>query len=238
MNEKVYELSHDVNRFIDIVDDLSEDGYLESKFTHWNNMESAFYYCVPITLGGTEGDIERRKGDDKIFRVVGAKMPAEISFVGLRDWLSPTDMPYMWNPSNWPIMSRKMVDVLLAVGDFPHQIIPVIFKSEDEYITEKYINGPPAKPNHDYVILQLLELSDLLDLDKSVYKLSNYAYEPEITFIGNVEEGEVLREPAGGFPPIFRVKHKEISIYVSAKAKEALEAANIQGLNFSATRWS
>ncbi len=237
MTEKIYKLSHDTNRFVDINDDLANDGYLENKFTNWNNMESAFYYCVSITIGGTEGDIERRKGDDKISRVVGAKMPAEISFIGLRDWLSPTDMPYMWNPSNWPIMSRKMVDVLLAVGDFPHQIIPVVFKSEDEDFTAKYINGPPPKLNHDYVLLQLLELSDVLDLDKSIYTLSNYAYEPEITFIGNVKE-EVLKEPAGGFPPIFRVKHKEISIYISAKAKDALEAANIQGLDFSARRWS
>ncbi len=237
MTEKVYKLSHDINRFIDIVDDLSNDGYLESKFTNWNSMELAFYSCVPITLGGAEGDIERRKGDDKISRVIGAKMPAKISFIGLRDWLSPTDMPYIESPDGWPIMSRRMVDVLLAVGDFSHQIIPVVFKSEDEDFTAKYINGPPPKLNRDYVLLQLLELSDVLDLDKSVYTLSNYAYEPEITFIGNVQE-EVLKEPVGGFPPIFRVKDKKIPIYVSAKAKEALEAANIQGLDFSATRWS
>ncbi len=237
MNEKVYELSHDTDRFIDIVDDLSNDGYLENKFTNWNNMESAFYYCVPIAIGGTEGDIERRKGADKISRVVGAKMPAEISFIGLRNWLSPTDMPYMWNPSSWPIMPRRMVDVLLAVGDFPHQIIPVIFKSEDEDFTAKYINGPLPKPNYDYVILQLLGLLNIFDHELSVYTPKPSEINPEIVFITNVRE-IFLKEPEEGFPPIFRVKDDEISLYVSAKAKDALEAANIQGLNFSARRWS
>jgi hypothetical protein len=236
MTEKVYELSYDLGRFEDVEEDLVQDGHLENKFDGWYDLKSAFPDCIPITVGSTKGGVTRERREDLHWHTVEAFIPGEISFLGLRDWLTPTDFPYI-DYGNWPIMSKRMVEVLLSVGDFPHQIIPVIFKSEDEVLWGEFIDGPPPTTNHDYVLLNLLELSDLFDKERSTCTLEPSNINPEVVFITNIGD-VVLKEPAEGFPPIFRVKGDEIPLYVSAKAKEVLEAANIQGLSFSVRRWS
>jgi hypothetical protein len=219
MTHKAYKLNHDLSRFEECGVEPDGDGYLEHKFKGWDELDFAFFNAVPIILGGTEGEIVVNS-DNRHPWLVAAKMPEDIVLVTLKDGYSSMDYPYILDVWGWPIVSRRMLDVLLSVSDFPHQVIPVTFKSIEN-----------KEANHDYVILQLLEFSDLLDMDKSVYTIERGVADPEMTFVCNVKL-KVLREPAGGFPPIFRIKGDSIPLHVSAVAKQALEDAGIQGLDF------
>jgi hypothetical protein len=159
--------------------------------------------------------------DIKESSFLSAQMPKEIKFIADRDYLSMTDFPHLEDAHFWPVMSRKMAEVILSVGDFPHQIIPVTFEDCWDMPIEC-----------DYVILHLTELSDFLDQDKSIYSRKPVRDDSGRTFIGDIKK-LVLKEPGGGFPPMFRVKWTAVDLFVSAEAKTALEAAGIQGLSFA-----
>jgi hypothetical protein len=226
MSQKFYDISHNLGRFE--LDNLYEfgDGYLVTKFNNWEHIDMAFFTAIPIILEGEEGLIQRQIVNG-IWDISEAKMPLKIILAwGDKDNLdNPIDYPYLPNVKFWPIMSRRMLDVLLSVGSFSHQVIPVIFT---------HIHGlvPSGEERHDFIILQLLEHFDGLDRDRTEYRSTFYESNPEserIDFTGEM----VLKEPPNGFPPIFRVKEDGVSLYVSAAAKEALEKAGIQGLDFS-----
>jgi hypothetical protein len=220
MTDKFYKLTRSYDRFEDCENDDIKDGYLE-KFEDCRDLEDAFCHCASITLGGDKGIAKREITKDNDFRVVNAQMPKEIEFIGEREYLNMTDFPSLEDADFWPVMSRKMAEVLLSVGNFPHQIIPVTFRDH---------LGIPIEC--DYVILHLTELSDILDLDKSVYAEEQSVKDPSRIVICDIEK-IVLKEPKKGFPPVFRVKWTELHLFVSAEAKTALEAAGVQGLSFS-----
>jgi hypothetical protein len=222
MINKFYKLSCNFDRFGDPEDEYrdSEDGYLET-FEGYKNLKDAFFDCAPITLGGNKGIAEYEIAKDKDYLMVSAQMPKEIKFIADRDYLSMTDFPHLKDAHYWPVMSRKMAEVILSVGDFPHQIIPVTF--------EDYWDIPIEC---DYVILHPTKLSDFLDQDKSIYSREPVMDDSGRTIICDIKK-LVLKEPENGFPPMFRVKWTEIDLFVSAEAKAALEASGIQGLSFA-----
>ena len=114
---------------------------------------------------------------------------------------------------NYPIVSKKMVNILLLVGQFQHQTIPLeIYDWKSEEKTD------------DFVFLHLLECIDAIDFDKSIYYGEDIAPEDIQQF--------ALKEPEKGYPPLFRVKGDEFWWFISTEAKEALEAANIKGVRF------
>jgi hypothetical protein len=218
MTDKFYELDCNFDRFGE--NEAFEDGYLE-KFEGYDGLEYAFMGCASITLGGDKGIAEREPTAEGIWSVLKAQMPKEIKFTAEREYLSMTDFPNLEDAHFWPIMSRKMVEILLSVRNFPHQIIPVTFRDH---------LGIPIEC--DYVILHLTQLLDLLDLDKSVYSLDQSILDPSKLLVSDIQK-IVLKEPKKGFPPIFRVKHAKLHLFVSTEAKTALEAAGIKGLSFS-----
>jgi hypothetical protein len=136
-------------------------------------------------------------------------------FQGIDSIIQTTDYPYTGR--RLPIMSKRMLQVLLAVGEFPHQVIPVRIESLSD----------PSQQYHHLIAVQLLEHLDVFDWVNSVYELDE-------NFPGELDEIEklVLREPTGGFPPIFRVQKNETLLYVSARARAALEQAEIKGVEF------
>ncbi len=223
MIDKFYGLSHNFDRFGDHEDEdeVSEDGYLD-RFEGDEDLKSAFFHCASIALGGDKGIAEYQVTEDDGYDccVVNAQMPKEILFVAERKYLSMTDFPILEYANFWPVMSRKMAEVLLSVGDFPHQIIPVSFVDHLDVPIEC-----------DYVILHLTERSDLLDTDNSIYTREPVMDDSGRTFICDIEK-LVLKEPENGLPPMFRVKWTHVHLFVSAEAKIALEAAGIQGLSF------
>jgi hypothetical protein len=215
--DKFYKLSYSFDRF---GDSEAWDGSLE-KFDGWNKVENAFFGCSSITLTGDRGIADHETTEDNDWRVVNAQMPEEIVFTVNEKWLRDTDFPHIDDADFWPIMSKRMVGVLLSVDDFPHQIIPITFKDK---------SGKTLEP--DYVILQLNQISDFIDRDKSVYTMKQAVIDPNRSFICDIKKLRLV-EPENGFPPIFRVKWNVPYLYVSAEAKNALEASGIKGLKLS-----
>jgi hypothetical protein len=222
MINKFYELSCNFDRFGDPEDEnrASEDGYMDW-FEGCEALEDAFFDCASITLGGDRGIAEWEVTSDNDYRVVNAQMPKDIIFAAERKHLNMTDFPRLEDAHFWPVMSRKMAEVLLSVGDFPHQIIPVTFVDHSDIPIEC-----------DYVIFHLTQLSNFFDLDESIYSRTPVMNDSGRTVICDVKK-LVLKEPKNGFPPMFRVKWNVVNLFVSAAAKTALEAADIQGLCFT-----
>ena len=109
----------------------------------------------------------------------------------------------------YPIVSKKMVDTLLSVGNFNHEIkLLTIYDWKSEETTD------------NFVFLHLLEWKDIIDRENSVYYKR-----------GGVRK-VALKEPRGGYPPLFLVKDDELNWFVSEEAKEALEKADIKGVHF------
>jgi hypothetical protein len=131
-----------------------------------------------------------------------------------------TDFPY--NRERWPIMSKGMLEVLLSVREFPHQVIPIVMLSDHADSDEK---------NYEFVAVQLLEHQDVFDWEKSVCERNMEI--PNCIKFGSLESA-VFIEPSDGFPPLFRVATVPLTnrLYVSAEGKAALEAAGVRGVSF------
>jgi hypothetical protein len=222
MTDKFYKLSQSFDRFDE--DDEPEDGYLE-QFDGCNDIETAFFDCATITLSGDKGVVEPEIIiEEGVWGVLKAQMPEKLKFTGVRKWLSLTDFPSIQYARSWPIMSMRMVNVLLSVGDFSHQIIPVTFR-----------NHSGIAIDYDYAILNLVGLARFMDLDQSVYTTKPSRTDPTKSMVWDIEK-LVLKKPEGGFPPMFRVQWNTVDLCVSAEARDALEAADIKGLRFSTIR--
>ncbi len=177
-------------------------------------------------------------GSDKIrfWNAQPLNLPEPVEFDAQTDVLGSID--YFTTVPTWPVMSRRMLDVLLSVREFPHQVVPLLMHETPVLSEEVEMEGRPyirtGKVNHDYVAVQLLELLDVFDWENSVYEL-----DPD--FPGELDgfpEKIVLKEPEDGFPPLFRIKPLETLLYVSAEGRAALEAAKIRGVRFPRLRGS
>jgi hypothetical protein len=159
-------------------------------------------------------------------------VPDHIEFMCVWEFLQVNDLSrtrvtnYPHNRQGWPIMSKRMLEVLLSVQEFPHQVIPIAMLSDHADSDEK---------NYEFVAVQLLEHQDVFDWEKSVYER-----DPELPNCIESLEKLVLKETNGGFPPLFRIATVPLRtrLYVSLEGKAALEAAGIRGVNFVPLRGS
>ncbi len=164
-------------------------------------------------------------------------LPESVEFDAQTDVLGSID--YLYPNVAWPVMSKRMLDVLLSVREFPYQVIPLVLHEIPVLGEEVEMEGGPfirtGRVNHDYVAVQLLELLDVFDWENSVYEF-------HLRVPGRVKPNSikklVLIEPEKGYPPLFRMSVGRTLLYVSAGARDALEAADIQGLRFVELRGS
>jgi hypothetical protein len=177
-------------------------------------------------------------GSDKVrfWNAQPLKLLEPVEFDAQTDVLGRID--YLANALSWPIMSKRMLDVLRSVRDFPHQVIPLVMHETPVLSKEVGREGGPyirtGKVSHEYVAVQLLEHLDVFDWENSVYEV-----DPD--FPGELDGSPkklVLKEPKNGFPPLFRTKPLEARLYVSAEGRAALEIADIRGLRFPRLRGS
>lgn len=138
---------------------------------------------------------------------------------------------YPCNDVNWPIMSLRMIEVLRSVGDFSHRLVPV--RLIDRKVREplRYLPDGSLRPevsDDRFAAVQLTEHIDVVDWDRSVFERDQIG--PGIVFYSF--EKLVLREPSGGFPPLFRIPANNGPLFISAEARRALESAGIRGLLF------
>jgi len=157
------------------------------------------------------------------------EFPERIFFKANFATLQWTDFP-VCNPQ-WPLMSRRMLDTLLSVGPIPHRAIPVIML--DRTVREPFDasgNPRPGVTDERFVAVQLTEHLDAFDWERSEYERSKFA--PQL--VGRLQK-LILKEPADGFPALFRLSAMPGRLFVSAAAREALEKAGIRGVQFWTT---
>ena len=149
-------------------------------------------------------------------------LPERIEFDAIFDVIQRSDFPI--NDVGWSIMSQKMLDILLSIGSFPHRVIPLVMV-DCEVIGSG--GKRSEKENHRFIAVQLLEHLDVFDWENSVY-------EPDPTIKDLVDSIDklVLKQPKDGFPPIFRLSVYPYVLFVSGKARMALEQAGIKGVDF------
>lgn len=140
-------------------------------------------------------DIEIEKYDDyesgSLYRTEQFKHPNPIIFQGNKPVVEHIDYPYSDN--DWTVMSRRMYDTLLSVGDFPHRLIPMvmidsrtfvwkdwfeetIITRENAYNEERPSRYAAGNKNlrkevcfGDFVLVHITEHLDLLDRENSVF---------------------------------------------------------------------
>jgi hypothetical protein len=224
-------------------DSSHREGYGETELPEYDAwliefpgcQEVQFGYWEPqvITTGGSEGFLVREEGTDGLWYTTQFHLPKRIEFESVGNFLMIHDLSrtrvtdYPDNREGWPIMSKRMLEALLSVRDFPHQAIPIVML--DAFTPIEF------EENHDYVAVQLLEHQDVFDWEKSIYER-----DPELTNGVDSLEKLVLKEPPEGLPSLFRVTTTPLSnkLYVSPEGKAALEAAGIRGVNFVPLRGS
>jgi hypothetical protein len=154
-----------------------------------------------------------------------------IEFQGYESILKETDYPFC--DVRWPIMSKRMLKILLSVKEFPHRTWDIPFvgfpdNTSDELL-EKGLSGG-VRHDNEFVVVQLLEQLDIFDWENSVYEVWKLDDESPET-IDSIRK-LAIHVPEDGLPPIFRLKVDPIQLYVSPEGRAALESANIKGVRF------
>jgi hypothetical protein len=142
---------------------------------------------------------------------------------------------YPCNDVNWPLMSRRMLEVLRRVGDIPHRLIPVRLVDREASGSKRYLPDGSLRPevfDDRFAAVQLTEHIDVVDWERSTFRprRSN----PKGVWFDTL----VLLEPTGGLPPLFRLTSNASMLLVSAKAARALEEASIIGIKLLPLRGS
>jgi hypothetical protein len=127
--------------------------------------------------------------------------------------LSWLDYPH--EKSGYPIMSKKIVNVLTSVGQFKHQAIPI-----------EIHDWKSDQKTDDFIFLHLLECIDVLDQEKTDF------YEAPLSVLKKSVTRAALKMPNEGYPPLFRVKDAGLTRFVSKEAREAIETADLKGIHF------
>lgn len=151
------------------------------------------------------------------------ELPERIEFQGVFGYIDLTD--YLYTDVMWPIMSRRMLEVLRSVGNFAHRVYPIVITNAEEGEERPY-----DSERHDYVVIQLLESLDAFDRVNSIYQIDPEF--PNFLSSHNIEK-IVLKRPEGGFPPLFTVARPlPGDLYLSAEAKLALDTVGIKGIDY------
>jgi hypothetical protein len=159
------------------------------------------------------------------------EFPNPVMFHGLLKTVRQSDYP-LTRPS-LPLMSKRMVEVLKSVGSFPHNALPTRIidgavgrrLSDGDCHYDEPGNLKPEYYTDDYVLLQLTEHLNAMDLDRSEYE----RYNPKTNLVRFVDKF-VFKDTGREFPPIFRLTNSPVDLFISEAAKEALEAAGMKSL--------
>ncbi len=158
------------------------------------------------------------------------EFPDPVQFQGLLSTVRQTDFPVI--KERWTVMSKRMVEVLESVGSFPHRILPArildgdIGRSlaEGDRRFDEQGNFKQEFYSDDYVLLQITEHLDAMDLEHSVYERHN----PKTNNVLGVDKF-VFKDIGQAYPPIFRLTHCSTFLFITEAAKQALETSGIRG---------
>jgi hypothetical protein len=133
----------------------------------------------------------------------------------------------------FPLLSKRIVEILETVGSFLHQVIPVriLDGAIGQRLNNKDVhydvdsNLKPEYYTDDYVLLHLTSHLDAMDLERSEYDCHN----EKINLVSLVDKF-IFKDIGREFPPIFRLINCPGRLFISEAAKEALEAAGMKSL--------
>lgn len=154
--------------------------------------------------------------------------PNPVIFQGYLDVVKHIDYPEPDN--NWNVMSRRMYDVLLSIGDFPHRVIPVAIVDWRVQRKDWYNEAGELRKEiclWNYLAIQMTEHLDVFDYEKSKYTTD----EDNRDEIVSIDE-YVFRD-SSKLPPIFKISAESFYTFVSSKAREAMKEAKITGTRYS-----
>jgi hypothetical protein len=181
------------------------------------------------------------------------KVPPIIEFVGELGLLEWSDFPYI--SQSYLLMSRKMLEVLLSVQPFKHQVFPArIYSYGIEELVKNfwgertdYKVEEPSLYTDKFVIMQLKEALDILDEDKTILKCS-MLYPSDDADAFTEEKFITARESGEWYFSEFDVEHYEFTkdekdlppVFTTPKtpyffteaAVRALAENNIRGVEF------
>lgn len=200
-NEKVLELSYDVEHYERCgIQDWRNDIEIEK----YENYESHLFY-----------------------RPNEFEHPTPIIYQGYKPVVEHIDYPEADN--SWNVMSKRMYEVLLSIGDFPHRVIPVVIVDSREQKENWFDSSSNLRKEiclWNYLVIQMTEHLDVFDLQKSIYTV-----DAEDGFVDRIDE-YVFKVPLNGFPPIFKIPEDRTNTFVSSEAREAMNKAKITGPRF------
>jgi hypothetical protein len=219
-----YRLTNEVNHFGDYGLDWSEDIEILKFEGYWSGLDSS----------------PKPFGEPVLY-------PNPIIFTGFWDVVQHIDFPN--NYESWNVMSKKMYETLLSIGNFPHRLIPMVvidwqvqpwdwfeestITKENAYQVEQtkwYKMGKRLKKDiihNDFVLIEMHEHIDILDYENSVIEYD----EDEPKEIRNINK-YVFKIPEDGLPPLFKVKPKGFELFISTEARLALKKAGICGTRY------
>ena len=136
------------------------------------------------------------------------------------------ELDYPYNNLSWPIMSKRMLNVLLSVGSFSHKVIPTVMVNCQGRITADKKIERSGEKNYDFVAVQLLEHHPFFDAENSIY-----TPHPRMAHRVKYIDKLAVNLP-DQVPPLFRLAAYPMALFVSSQAKDALESAQIKGVKF------
>jgi hypothetical protein len=199
-------------------------------------------YCLSwdfdhLEVSNQENDLEIRQfpGYEKTSRLrktTPYQLPNPVIFEGDFEVLPHSD--YLTNNVYWPILSRRMYYTLLALGNFPHRVVPIAimntrafpFDSHQCFLADGQPN-PEVTNFDDFVAVQILEHKNYFNFERSEYEPDE-----EYPTIPNYIYKYVLDEPSEGFPPLFRLAAQTTQLFISSEARMVLREAGVRGMAY------
>ena len=171
------------------------------------------------------------KGSDSIdYRMQGIQkfeIPDVLYFESNFEIIPEIDYPILDVCSVF-VISTRMYELLIEVGEFKHLIISVTML-DDSYSKNHFeSNGTLKKEvtfNDKYVAVQFLEYTEAFDYEESEYSMG-LAFPEEIGIISKI----VLKNKQ--YPPVFRIEESTEYIFITEEAKNKLLENGIKGCIF------
>jgi hypothetical protein len=157
-------------------------------------------------------------------------VPIPVKFLGNFNIVkSETDYPVV--DDNLVVMSNRMISILSSIKALNVKLISAIVLDDTYIVDNRFDDDGNLKPDipmiEDFSLIQIMDVLKVFDFEKSDF--TPLKSNPD--FPGVVKK-MVLREPSGGFPPIFRLFEQPTTVIVSEKAKEELIKHSIKGCIF------
>lgn len=156
------------------------------------------------------------------------KLPSKINYLANFSYVESYD--FLFNDTGLLLVSQKVLSLIKDYSSIKCTAVPVLL-IDDTYLEDKFNNCgellSDVPVNKEFYALRFEELKSYFDFENSDFRPSRF--DPEIP--GRIRK-LVLREPAEGFPEIFRTKEKASEIFVLESFKNKIEEASIKGCLF------